>query len=76
MVAWSGSTYDMYVDGVSVSSGNAGVTYLPSSSNTYITVGSEIGPVRRWVGQIGHVAIYPTRLTLSHAVDHNAKGRQ
>ena len=75
LATWNSSAYDIYIDGVNVASGTFGSVYSPSSSSTYLTVGSEIGPVRQWNGQIGHVAIYPTKLSVAQAIAHNNLGR-
>lgn len=76
VVTWSGTTYDVFIDGAAnVTGGALAQTYSQSASNTYLTVGSEVGPTRRWIGQLGHVALYPTRLTLAVAQAHNTRGR-
>lgn len=76
MASWSFAEYSIFVDGTTIASAPwANPPYSQSTTDTYITVGSEVGPTRRWDGGLAHVAVYSDTLTLVEAAVHNTLGR-
>lgn len=73
MVSWTSTTFALFVDGVSITSG-AMATYSPASNVSWGFGGGD-GGGRRYVGQIGHGAAYASTLTLADAQAHNTRGR-
>lgn len=71
-----GTSWQVYVDGASAGSGAPTQSWSESGSADYLTIGSEVGPARRWVGQLGHVAIYRgALLSAARIAAHHTRGR-
>lgn len=74
IVAWTTSSYALYVDGVTKASGTLSHTYSPSALVSWGFGGGD-GGGRKFIGQIGHGFALTSTLTLSDAQAIDARGR-